>query len=162
MFKSLYGLNGELTAALTDFATSLVVDDELLAKLRLGLKGADYTFLIIKTTTAYEIVRTNGFIGNTVSIVREQDGTAPQAFPSGTTVEFVMGDQAIADMINDRMLGQINLTGEGIIEVTKTSDNSYSIFAPPVSIVSDSDKVLVGGEFPNFILSAPLVSDCCD
>jgi hypothetical protein len=60
------------------------------------------------------------------------------------------------------MLGQIALTGEGIITVTKTSDNSFSIYAPPVSITSESDKVLVGGEFPNFVLSAPLVSGCCD
>lgn len=162
MFKSLYGLCGELALALTDFATAITVDDELLGKLRLGLKDPDYTYLIIKTATAYEIVRTNGFVGNNVAIIRGQDATVAQAFPSGTTVEFVMGDQAIADMINDRMLGQINLTGEGIITVTKTSDNSYSIYAPPVSIVSESDKVLVGGEFPNFVLSAPLVSGCCD
>jgi hypothetical protein len=162
MFKSLYGLCGELAASLTNFATAMTVDDELLGKLRLGLKGSDYTYLIVKTATAYEIVRTNGFVGNNVSLIREQDGTDAQAFPSGTTVEFVMGDQAIADMINDRMLGQLTLTGEGIVTVTKTSDNSYSIYAPPVSITSESDKVLVGGEFPNFVLSAPLVSGCCD
>lgn len=162
MFKSLYGLCGILAAPATNFATSITVDDELLAKLRLGLAGTDYTYLIIKTTTAYEIVRTNGFVGNTVAIIRAEDGTTAQAFPAGTTVEFVMGDQAIADMINDRMLGQINITGTGIIEVTKTSDTSYSIYAPPVTIVSESDKVLVGGEFPNFVLSAPLVSGCCD
>ena len=162
MFKSLYGLCGELASALTDFATTLTVDDELLCKLRLGLKGTDYTYLIVKTATAYEIVRTNGFVGNSVNIIRAQDSTTPQTFSSGTAVEFVMGDQAIADMINDRMLGQITLTGEGIITVTKTSDNSFSIYAPPVSITSESDKVLVGGEFPNFVLSAPLVSGCCD
>ena len=162
MFKSLYGLCGELTAALTNFATSITVDDELLAKLRIALKGSDYTYLIIKTTTTYEIVRTNSFVGNTVGIIRAQDSTTAQAFASGTPVEFVMGDQAIADIISDRMLGQITLTGTGIIEVTKTSDTSYSIYAPPVSIVSESSKVLVGGEYPNFVLSAPLVSGCCD
>lgn len=162
MFKSLYGLCGELTASLTDFATSITVDDEMLGKLRLGLVGADYTYLIIKTSTAYEIVRTNGFVGNSVSVIRGQDGTSSQAFPLGTTVEFVMGDQAIADIINDRMLGQIDITGSGMITVTKTSNNSYEIYAPEVTITSESDKVLVGGEFPNFILSAPLVGGCCD
>lgn len=162
MFKSLYGLCGELSVALTDFATSMTVDDGLLAKLRLGLIDTDYTYLIIKTATAYEIVRTNNFVGNNIAIIRGQDSTVPQAFPAGTAVEFVMGDQAIADMINDRMLGQINITGSGIVTVIKTSDNSYSIYAPPVNIVSESDKILVGGEFPNFVLSAPLVSGCCD
>lgn len=162
MFKSLYGFCGELTAALTSFATAIVVDDELLAKLRIALTGTDYTYLIIKTTTTYEIVRTNGFVGNTVGVIRAQDGTTAQAFSANDTVEFVMGDAAIADMINDRMLGQIELTGSGMITVTKTSDNSYEIFAPEVTITSESDKILVGGAFPNFILSAPLVSGCCD
>src|ERR1700743_543703 len=162
MFKSLYGLYGELEVALTTFAAAITVDDEMLAKLRIGLKGTDYTYLIIKTSTTYEIVRTNGFVGNTVAVVRAQDGTLAQAFGVGTSVEFVMGDSAISNMINERMLGQITITGGGMVTVTKNSPNNYTIYAPPVSIVSDSDKVLVGGEYPNFILSAPLVSGCCD
>src|SRR5574340_1256519 len=162
MFKSLYGLCGELTVALTTFATSMTVDDELLAKLRLGLVNSDYTYLIIKTATAYEIVRTNGFVGNNVAILRAQDGTVAQAFPANTTIEFVMGDQAIADMINDRMLGNLTITGSGMITVTKVGTNNFDIYAPPISITSTSTKVLVGGEFPNFVLSAPLVSGCCD
>lgn len=162
MFKTLYGFNGTLSAALTSFATAIAVDDELLAKLRIALTGTDYTYLIIKTATTYEIVKTNGFIGNTIGVARAQEGSTAQAFAVGTSVEFVLADQAIADMINDRMLGQINIVGSGMVTVTKLDTNSYSIYAPAISIVSNSDKVLVGGEFPNFVLSAPLVSGCCD
>jgi hypothetical protein len=162
MFKSLYGLCGELAASLTDFATAISVDDAMLAKLRLALTGTDYTYLILKTSTTYEIVKTNSFVANTIAVTRAQDGTVAQTFPAGTVVEFVLGDQAIADMINDRMLGQINIVGAGVVQVTKTSQNNFSIYAPPVNIVSESDKILVGGEFPNFVLSAPLVSGCCD
>lgn len=161
MFKTLYGFSGTLNVALTSFATTITVDDQLLAKLRLALTAVDYTYLIIKTATTYEIVKTSGFVGNTIGVMRAQEGTAAQAFAVGAAVEFVMADQAIADMINDRMLGQINITGSGMITVTKLDTNSYNIYAPPVSIVSNSDKVLVGGEFPNFVLSAPLVSGCC-
>lgn len=162
MFKTLYGLSGELSVDLTDFAATISVDDSMLAKLRIGLGSGDYTYLIVKTDTTYEIVRTNGFIGNTISVVRAQDDTTAQAFDSGSTVEFVMGDQAIADIINDRMLGEVSITGSGMVTVTKLDSNTYSIYAPIVTITSSSDKVLVGGEFPDFVLSAPLVSGCCD
>lgn len=162
MFRALYGLCGELTVELTAFASTLTVDDETLAKLRVGLKGSDYTYLIVKTATVYEVIRTISFVGNAVAIQRAQDNTVALDFPAGTEVEFVMGDQAIADMINNRMLGQINITGSGIVTVTQTGQNQFNINAPAVNITSTSDKVLVGGEFPAYILSAPLVSGCCD
>lgn|SRR5574337_212767 len=163
MFKSIYGLVGTLAADLTDFATAMTVDDDTLAILKKTLINSDdYTYLIIKTTTTYEIVKATGFTGNTVNITRAQDDTTAQAFSTGTEVDFVMGDSAIADIINEKMLGQIDITGGGMVTVTKLGTNSYQISAPPISITSESDKVLVGGEFPNFVLSAPTVSGCCD
>lgn len=163
MFKSIYGLSGQLSASLTDFALAMTVDDYTLAALRQALKvDGDYTYLIIKTATAYEIVKTNGFTGNTVNIIRAQDDTTALSFDSGVVVEFVMGDSAIADIINNKALGQIDIQGDGMVTVTKLGPNSYKISAPEISITSESDKVLVGGEFPNFILSAPLISGCCD
>lgn len=162
MFKTFYGLIGALQADLTDFAVNMTVDDVMFGRLRKCLGATDYTYLIIKTDAIYEIVKVTGFVGNTVAITRAQDGTTAQAFAMGVDVEFVMGDQAIADMINDRMLGQIDITGSGIVQVTRTGTNSFSVYAPPLSIVSNSSKILVGGEFPNIVLSAPLASGCCD
>jgi len=162
MFKTLYGFCGELSNDLTSFATAIQVDDSLLSKLRLALTGTDYTYLIIKTSSTYEIVRTTSFVGTSIGVIRAQEGSIAQAFSIGDAVEFVMGDQAIADIINQKMLGDVTITGEGIISVTKNGPNDYSIYAPPITITSESDKVLVGGEFPDFVLSAPLVSGCCD
>ncbi len=158
-FKALYGLAGSLAAPLTSIATSIVLDDSTMAKLAKALSnGADYTYLIIQTAASYEIVLTQAFLNNAISIARGQDGTTPQAFPTGTTVQFVMGDAAIADMINERMLGQLNITGSGIVTVTKTGTNAYQISAPAIDITSQSSNILVGGQFPNFILSAPVIS----
>lgn len=163
MFKSIYGLVGNLIADLTNFAVAMAVDDATLAILKQTLIDSDdYTYLIIKTTTTYEIVKATGFTGSTVNITRAQDGTTAQAFVSATEVDFVMGDSAIADIINQKMLGQIDITGNGMVIVTKLGTNAYQISAPPISIISESNKVLVGGEFPNFVLSAPTVSGCCD
>ena len=74
---------------------------------------------------------------------------------------FQFTESAIADIITARNIGEIELKGSGIVEVTKLANNQYSIYAPPVNITSESDKILIGGEFPNFIISSPLVSDCC-
>lgn len=162
MLKTFYGLSGTLTVALTNFATAMTVDDSTLAKLRVGLGTSDYTYFIIKTSTTYEIVKVTGFVGNTLAVTRAQDGTIAQAFSVGDAAEFVLGDTAIADLINDKMLGEVNITGEGMVTVTKLGTNSYKISAPEITITSNSTKILVGGAFPNFVLSAPLVSGCCD
>lgn len=162
-FKALYGLCGSLAAPLTSVATAIVLDDDMMAKLRYALgSGTNYTYLIVKTTTTYEVLLTQAFNANMISVARAQDGTTAQAFPLDAEVEFCMGDAAIAAMINERALGQINLAGTGIVTVTKTGPNSYQVGAPEISIVSESDKILVGGGFPNFVLSAPVIDGCCD
>ena len=158
-FKALYGLAGTLSQALTTVSTSIVVDDATMAKLRYGLNsGSDYTYLIVKTATTYEILLTEAFAGNAITVARGQDGTTAQAFPVGTDIEFCMGDAAIQAMINERALGQVNITGSGIVTVTKTGTNQYQISAPAVNITSSSPNILVGGEFPNFVLSAPVIT----
>ncbi|HWG89176.1 MAG TPA: hypothetical protein VN679_15430 [Candidatus Acidoferrales bacterium] len=158
-FKTLYGQSGSLAVALTTVASSIVLDDELMATLRYALNnGADYTYLIVKTTTTYEVLLTESFVGNSINVARSQDGTTAQAFPVGTDVEFCMGDAAIAAMISEKALGQINITGSGIVTVTKTGTNQYQISAPAVQITSASSNILVGGEFPNFVLSAPVIN----
>ena len=163
MFKALYGLSGTLAQALTAVGNAIVVDDYTMANLRKALNnGVDYTYLIVKTATTYEVLLTQAFSGNAITVSRAQDSTTAQAFPAGTEIDFCMGDAAIAAMINERALGQVNITGSGIVTVTKTGNNTYAISAPPLSIVSSSANILVGGVFPNFVLSTPVINGCCD
>lgn len=163
MFKALYGFCAELAQPLTTVGTGIVLDDDSMARIRYGLNaGANYTYLMLLTPTTYEVLLTEAFVGNTINVARGQDGTAAQSFNAGTEVQFCMGDAAIAAMISERALGQVNITGSGIVTVTQTGTNSYDINAPAVTIVSESDNVLVGGEFPNFILSTPVINGCCD
>lgn len=163
MFKALYGLSGTLAQPLTSVGTSIVLDDQTMAKITIGLaNGTNYTYLIIQTAATYEVVLTQAFLNGAITIARGQDGTAAQAFPAGTQVSFCMGDAAIAAMINERALGQLTLTGSGIVTVTKTGTNQYQIYAPPIQITSNSSNILVGGGFPNFVLSTPVINGCCD
>lgn len=162
MFKPVHAAIGTLEEVITATDTTIKVSNNLFCVLRDALSDGSYTYLIIKDLPHYEVVKANGVVGYGVQIDRGHDGTIAQAFPQGSNVEFILSKSAIVDIINDEALGEINLRGEGIIDVTKTATNSYTISAPKFNIVSNSDKILVGGEFPNFILSTPLMTDCCD
>ena len=162
MFKPVHGIRGSLPNGVLAYADSISVDDVSLALLKKMLGTTDYTYLMLRNAYNYEIVKTAGFVGNAVSVVRGQDGTSAQAFAAGTAVEFVMTQSAIADVIDQQTFGEVELTGAGIVTVTKTGPNQYLISAPAITITSDSPDVLVGGEFPNFVLSTPEKRDCCD
>ena len=162
MFKPVHGLDGYLTAALGPSGTTMQVDERSLCALRRVLSEAgDWTYLLIRTVAAYEVVKVTAVPGPGVTIERAVDGTTGAAWPMQTAVAFYFTESAIADIITARNVGEIELKGSGIVEVTKTGTNEYTIYAPPISISSESDKILVGGEFPNFVISSPLVSDCC-
>ena len=162
MFKPVHGLDGYLTAALDAADTTMLIDEYSLCALRRVLADAgDWTYLLIRTVSAYEAVKVTAVPGPGVTIERAVDGTTAASWPAQTAVAFYFTESAIADIITARNIGQIELKGSGIVEVTKTGVNEYLIHAPPVNITSESDKILVGGEFPDFVISSPLVSDCC-
>lgn len=162
MFKPVHGLDGYLTAALGAADTTMLVDEYSLCALRRVLADAgDWTYLLIRTVAAYEVVKVTAVPGPGVTIERAVDGTTAIAWGIQSAVVFFFTESAIADVITARNVGEIELKGSGIVEVTKTGVNEYLIHAPPVNITSESDKILVGGEFPNFVISSPLVSDCC-
>ena len=162
MFKPVHGLDGYLTVALGPSDTTMQVDEYSLCALRRVLSEAgDWTYLLIRTVAAYEVVKVTAVPGPGVTIVRGVDGTTAIAWGIQSAVVFFFTESAIADVITARNVGEIELTGSGIVEITKVGPNNYLVYAPPVTITSDSDKILVGGEFPDFVISSPTVSDCC-
>lgn len=162
MFKPVHAADGVLSQAINNTSTSLYVDDKMFCVLEKALADGSYTYLIIQENFTYEIVKVSGVAGTSLVIQRAQDSTIASSFSIGAETRFVMSKAAITDIINDESLGEIALTGGGMVTVTKIGTNSYSISAPKFTITSDSAKILVGGEFPNFVLSTPLVMDCCD
>ena len=161
MFVPVHGLDGTIRVALTDFATTIAVDDNSLCLLQQRIQGSDYTYIMVQTGYSYEIVKMTGFVGQQINVIRAQDRTVAQNFPAGAQIKFVLSESAVADIINEKMLGQINIQGEGIVTVTKNDTNTFTISAPEVTLTSTSDKILVGGEFPDFVISAPVMGDCC-
>lgn len=162
MFKPVHGIRGNLIAGISSFATALSVDDDTLCLLRRRLTNGDHTYMLVRASYDYEIVKVVGFTSTGITVIRAQDGTTAQAFLAGAELEFVLSEGAIAEVIADKALGEINLTGGGMVTVVQTGVNAYTISAPEINITSVSANILVGGEFPNFVLSAPLIIDCCD
>lgn len=162
MFKPVHGLKGTLVTGITDFGTTLILDNEALAMLRSRVPSGDHTYLLLRQAYDYEIVRTVVIEKTYVTVIRAQDGTTAQAFLSGTVVEFVLSEQAIEEIITDKALGEIEITGGGIVTVEKLGTNTYKISAPAIALTSEDDSIIVGGEFPNYVISAPIKSDCCD
>ena len=161
MFKSLHGLQGTLAAALSSGGTVLTVDSESMGLLRCRLADGNHSYLLISNASGYEVVKLVDVQNTTATIVRGQDGTTARAFTAGSKVEFVLGDAAVQDIINEKLLGQVHLTGTGVAQVTKLGPNTYNIFVPPITIVSASTDIIVEGEYPAFVISAPIKSDCC-
>lgn len=162
MFKPVHGVDGTLVTSVDMNATTLVVDNGTLCLLKRRMQSGDYTYLLMRQNYDYEIVKVTGFVANGLTVLRGQDSTVRKAFTAGAEIEFVLGAAAIQDIITERGLAEVNITGDGIVTVTKNSTNNYTISAPEINITSDSPNVLVSGEFPNFVLSAPVLINCCD
>lgn len=163
MYRPVHGVEGYLLSDIDSLDSSMLVDDATAAILSRVLEyGTHYTYLMLREGLNYELVRTAAIKGNQIGITRGQDSSTPQDFTSASTsVLFVLSASAIADIIQDKALGEVELVGAGIVTVTKLATNSYSISAPEVTLESDTDQVLVGGSFPDFTISAPEKKGCC-
>lgn len=162
MFKPVHGIKGILLAPITDFGTTIYLDSDTMALLRKRVPAGDHTYLLIRQAFDYEIVRTSVIDNAFVTILRGQDGTTPQAFPAGAVIEFVLSETAIEEIITEKALGSVEITGGGIVTVEKLGTNTYKVSAPEITLTSEDDSILVGGTFPNYVISAPIKSDCCD
>lgn len=162
MFKPVHGLRGVLQVSILAGDTSVALDSESMALLRARLGTGNHTYALIRNGYAYEVVKLTQVYATTATVVRAQDGTVAQAFLTGSQVEFVLGESAIADIILEKTLDEIQITGSGVAEVVKTGPNTYNINVPEVTLVSESPDIIVEGEYPEFVISAPIKSDCCD
>lgn len=142
-------------------ATSLLLDPDAASLLRSRLGTDGYTYLLLSNAANYEVVKATAVVASVVTIERAKDGTTAAVFTMGDTVEFILGSDAVADIVSEKVLDEIQLVGEGAAVVTKIGVNSYSLYVPEITLVSSTTDILVGGEYPNFVISAPIKADCC-
>lgn len=161
MFKPMHGLQATLLTALGTGNTVAQLDSNSIAMLKARLGTGNHTYVLIKNAAAYEIAKITAVYADSVTLVRGQDGTTAKVFALGSSVEFVLGEAAIQDIIEEKMLSEVHITGSGIADVQKVGLNTYIINVPTINITSESPDILVSGEYPEFVISAPIKSDCC-
>ena len=161
MFKPVHSLQGWITSALTALNTAVFVDEVSYALLQRKLGAGNHTYAVIKNSAEFEVVKITAVGNGMITIVRAQDGTTATPFATGAEIEFVMGAQAIQEIISTQIDTEVTLEGGGMVTVTKVGPNHYTVFAPEVTLASETDQIIVGGNFPNFVLSTPTKQGCC-
>lgn len=164
MFKPLHGFNATITSSV-ELAEDFIEVDEISACLfSRRIPAGDHTYLVLQQIGGYdfEVVKAIGIVGNVISLVRARDGTPRQNFAAGSKAVFVFAESAIQEIMASASMGEVVLTGGGIVEVTKIGTNEYQIYAPEIELTSDAPDILVSGEFPTYTISAPIKSMCCD
>ncbi len=90
---------GYLANAVSGSDTGLVLTS---ASLFPALGAGEYFYAtIVGTNNALEVVKCTAVGGNTLTVVRAQEGTTAQTFPSGSRVEMRITAQSIYDAITD-------------------------------------------------------------
>jgi hypothetical protein len=161
VFKPMHGLYGTIQATINSGATSIILDSDSIALLKARLGNGNHTYAVLHSGVSYEVVKILSVQANNISVLRAQDGTTATGFPSGAALDFVLGESAIQDILSEKMLTETIVTGSGTAVVTRLGLNNYNIYVPPVNLTSQSPDIIVGGSYPNYVLSAPIKSDCC-
>jgi hypothetical protein len=152
MVKSILNFTATLQSAIAADALVANIDVEGAAILRAKLLIGEWIYASIAYGALYEVVKITAVTGISISIERAKDYTTAREFPSGATLKYILGLNAIQDIATDIQLESNIITGKGIVSVTRGGSGEYIISAPEVTIFSVNEEIKVLGSFPNFIL----------
>lgn len=136
-------LSSSITASATYFD---VVDGSVFPALSAG----DFFYATLDTPpNATEIVKVTAISGNTLTVVRAQDGTSATSHGSGDTVALRLV-AAVLENLRDNA-GSTYTAGSGL----SLSGTTFSNSAPDQTVVlTGSGGTTVSGDYPNFTISS--------
>jgi hypothetical protein len=152
MLKSILNFSATLTALLSDSATVAFIDSEGIDRLNANLAVGDWIYATVVSGNIYEVVKITSVVGATIVIERAKDYTIAREFPIGAKLAFILGVDAVQDIVDEIQLNGGKITGDGEIEVTRGVNGEYIVSAPKITLFSVSEDIKVIGEFPNYIL----------
>lgn len=163
MYMPIHGLDGTVMEPLNPTQTTVSLDPASACLLQRRLGAGNHTYLVITARSGvdYEVVRIDGVVNDKAIIVRAMDGTTALDFAVGSRVLFDFTESAIQEIVLQKSLAEVVLEGSGAVEVTRTAPNTYNIFVPHVTLESQSPDIVVSGEYPNFVVTAPVKNWCC-
>jgi hypothetical protein len=99
------------------------------------LSAGDYFYATISSSsTFYEIVKVTARSGDSMTIVRAQEGTLPLAFPISSRIELRVTAQSILDHLPFNV---VNFSGTG----------SQVAYTMPVTVAENSTMVFINGVY---------------
>lgn len=142
---------GYLSSAITDSATSIALTSGTGANFP-SLGVSDYFYAtIFQTTGISEIVKVTARLGDTLTVVRAQEGTTALAFPSGSKVELRVTAQSILDAIAAVGGGTGDVVGPASSvdnAVVRYSGTTGKLVKNSGVYINDANKVSLGSSTP--------------
>lgn len=136
MLVSAHQIKGILRVGITAFSVIMSLDLETTSKLKALLGDDNTTYLAIREPNKYEIVKVSPANETSFLIARGIDGTTPQNFSIGATVEFVIPIAAIQDIADEQASEVYDIQGTGVVQVTKVADKQFIVNVDPLNIIS--------------------------
>ena len=152
MLKSILNFSATLTALLSDSAAVAFIDSEGIDRLNANLGVGDWIYATVVSGNLYEVIKITSVAGASIVIERAKDYTIAREFPAGAKLAFILGTDAVQDIVEEIQLDGGKIIGGGEIEVTRGVNGEYIVSAPKITLFSMSEDIKVIGEFPNYIL----------
>ena len=116
-----------LTSNISSGATSITVADGSVFP---ALSGSDYTYLTFEAplTNDKEIVKLTARSGNTLTVVRAQDGTSASAFSAGDKCELRITAALLNDLNTEADTESVSRDGDSMTGNLSFGDNNKAIF----------------------------------
>ena len=136
-----------LSSSITASATSIDVTDGSVFP---ALSAGDFFYATLDTPpSATEIVKVTALYGNTLTVVRAQDGTSATSHGSGDTIALRLV-AAVLESLRDNA-GSTYTAGSGL----SLSGTTFSNTAPDQTVsLTGSGSTTVSGTYPNFTISS--------
>ena len=136
-----------LSSSITASATSIDVTDGSVFP---ALSAGDFFYATLDTPpNATEIVKVTALSGNTLTVVRAQDGTSATSHGSGDTIALRLV-AAVLESLRDNA-GSTYTAGSGL----SLSGTTFSNTAPDQTVsLTGSGGTTVSGSYPNFTISS--------
>jgi len=138
---------------MTTAATAIEIDQAGADMLRDKLGEDDWMYASIDDGISYEVVRINSLSGKTVYIDRNVENTGVYAFNLNAKLTYILGTEAVNDVIEDVLYNQLDMTGTGAARVTRTEQFKWNIHVDKVTIHSDYPDITVIDLYPTFFIT---------
>lgn len=115
-----------------------------------ALGAGDYFYAtLVSSGGTYEVVKVTARVGDTMTIVRAQEGTTAQSFASGSRIEVRVTAASITDMVDEHdQASEISIiTESGTTRTLSATDNGAVIYCTSGSAVTITCAAGLGAGF---------------